>query len=373
MRAVEHHLKSLDVFRGLTVAAMILVNNPGDWRAVFRPLVHAAWTGLTPADLVFPWFVFIMGAAMPFAFARRRAHGHEAYRLSLRIARRAVTLVALGLVLNAVAGWPLSDPLRFTGVLQRIALTYGVASLMVLGTGPKGWLVVGASLMLGHWALLTQVSFDGFPAGTVSADHNLAWHLDTLLLGRHAMPGTTDPEGMLGTLPAVGTALLGALVGHMMHSASDDGTRVRGLLVVGLATLGVGGVWAAAWPLCKPLWTGSFACVASGLAMLVLALLHAIVDIRRARAWARPLLWLGVNPLAIYFLSELVGRLMDRGWVTGAGGNTTVKAWVTWSVLVPAMRPLSAEWASLTFGMIFVACWAAVAAVLHKHHVRIQV
>ena len=373
MKVAAHRIESLDVFRGATVAAMILVNNPGDWSAVFPQLLHAYWTGCTFADLVFTWFIFIMGVAMPFAFARRQKRGERASHLYRRIFQRVVLLIVLGLILTVVAVWPAVFPLRWPGVLQRIALSYLIAAIVVLRLDIRGWMTAIVVLLLGHWALLALVPFGGFPGGTLTPDHNLARYLDTVVFGRHALTIPNDPEGLLGTLPAAATALVGAVAGRLIQEATSDVRRVTGLVVSGAAALLTGLVWSLVLPLSKPLWTGSYVLVVTGLAMLVLALVYLVVDVRGSRAWARPLFWLGVNPLAIYFLSEVVGHLLERPWIHQGHGRTTAKAWLFWRFLEPALHPRPAEWPSLVFGVGFVGLWVIVAGVLYQRRVRIQV
>ncbi len=373
MKATAHHLESLDVFRGATIAAMILVNNPGDWNSVFPPLLHAYWFGCTFADLVFPWFVFIMGVAMPLAFARRHQRGDRTSQVFGRIAQRVLLLIGLGLALTAVASWPAVVSLRFPGVLQRIALSYLVAAFIVWNLGIRGWITAIAVLLLGHWALLALVPFGGFPGGTLTPEHNLARYLDTLVFGRHALTIPNDPEGLLGTLPAAATALIGAVAGELMRRAANDRARFRALIIFGAAAFVAGLAWSFALPLSKPLWTGSYVLVVTGLGMLALALIYLVVDVCGLRTWARPLLWLGVNPLAIYVSSEVIGHLLERVfWLPGSGRNTP-KAWLFWRYVEPAFHRWPTVWASFAFGMAYVALWVMVAGVLYSRRIRIQV
>jgi predicted acyltransferase len=279
----------------------------------------------------------------------------------------------LGLILNAVAAWPTVVPLRLPGVLQRIALSYLIASLIVLHLDIAGWAAALALLLLGHWALLALVPFGGYPAGTLTPEHNLARYVDTLTFGRHALTIPNDPEGLLGTLPASGTAIIGALTGHLVRRASTDAAIVRALVIAGVATLVVGIAWSRVLPVSKPLWTGSYVLVVTGLAMLAFAMMYIVVDVCSLRSWSRPFLWLGVNPLAIYFLSDVIGHLLEDAWVQQGSGRTTPKAWLFWGALEPAFEPQRAEWASLAFGAAFAALWIAVAGVLYRHRIRIQV
>ena len=338
---------------------MIVVNNPGDWTAVFPPLLHAYWTGLTVADFVFPAFIFVMGIALPFSLARRRADGASTSDLYRHILGRAVSLIAIGLLLNAVSAWPDVSRLRFPGVLQRIALAYFVASVVLLHLPPSGWLGAASAFLVGHWALLTLVPFGDYPAGTMTPDHNVALYLDTLVFGGHALTIPIDPEGLLGTMTAAASALLGAAAGEAIRRAPDAAVRLRALVAAGAAVLGIGLIWSRSLPLSKPLWTGSFVLVTAGVTAIVFAVLYFIVDVRGARRWCRPFVWLGVNPLTVYAGSEMMRRVLDAPIVPG----TTPKAWLFWNVLEPAMRPWRPEFASLAFAAGMLAVWMAIGAV----------
>jgi predicted acyltransferase len=352
----------VDVTRGLAVAGMILVNNPGDWDAVFPPLLHAYWTGLTIADLVFPAFIFVMGIAMPFSLARRCALGASTGDLYRHILGRAAFLIALGLLLNAVSAWPDVSRLRFPGVLQRIALAYVVASVVVLHVRPSRWLVAAAAFQIGHWALLVLVPFGEHSAGTMTPEHNLAQFLDTLVFGRHALTIPNEPEGLLGTISAAANALLGAAAGEAIRRTPDTAVRLRTLVAAGAAALGIGLIWSRTLPLSKPLWTGSFVLVTAGVTTTVFAVLHFVVDVRGARRWCRPFVWLGVNPLAIYAGSEIMRRLLDAPIVH----RTTPKAWLFWDVLEPGLRPWPPEFASLVFAAAMLGVWMVIGALFYR-------
>jgi predicted acyltransferase len=352
---------SLDVLRGFAVAGMIVVNNPGDWGAVFPPLLHAYWTGLTAADLVFPAFIFAMGVAMSFALVPRRA-AFSTGAIYKHIGRRVVLLIAIGLALNVVSAWPEVSPLRLPGVLQRIALAYLFASVVVLHVRPSRWLLVAAALLVVHWAFLVLVPFGDHPAGTTTPDHNVARSLDTLVFGRHALTIPIDPEGLLGTLTASATAVFGAAAGEWIRRTPTSTVRLRVLVTGGAVALGLGLLWSRALPLSKPLWTGSFVLVTAGLTTLALALVDFVVDVRGLRRWSRPFVWLGANAIAIYVGSEIVRRLLDAR-----------KAWLFWEVLEPALRPWPPEIASFAFAVGFLAVWIAVGAVLYRYRVNVRV
>jgi predicted acyltransferase len=362
----------LDVLRGLTIAAMILVNNPGDWTAVYEPLLHTYWTGITFADVVFPAFVFIMGASIPFALARRLAAGASMRDQYLRMARRALALFALGLSLNGIAAVFDNTPLRVPGVLQRLALAYVLASIVVVHVGRRLWFAVVALVLVGHWALLTLVPFGGHPAGTLTPEHNIARHIDVSVFGRHSVTIPNDPEGIAGTLPAAATAILGGAAGDVIRRAPGYASAARMLGFFGVTFVGLGYIWSSVLLPSKPLWTGSFVLITAGLTALALAGLCVAVDARGRRRWLQPFLWLGVNPLAIYVLSEIVRHVLDATSIDRAEGMS-VKAWLYWDVIAPAIEPWSGASASLIMGISYVTLWIVAAGVLYRFRIRINI
>jgi predicted acyltransferase len=365
VNAGSNRLVSLDAFRGITIAGMILVNNPGNWNAVFQPLVHAEWNGCTFADLVFPSFLVILGIAMPFALSRRT----RAASLR-RIVRRASALLALGLLLNAAVAWPVLSAIRIPGVLQRIALVDLLAALIVLRTGPRGRVIAAAALLLGHWLVLTQLPL-GASAYDLTRDGNLAAVIDRSIFGRHILTPYGDPEGLLGTVPATATALIGTLVGDWLRARPR--TPSFGLAVCGAALVGAGWAWSYVLPMNKSLWTGSYALFAAGVAVLGLALFRAVLDGRDAPPqWVRPLLWLGMNPLVVYFGSELLRAGLDRP-IAAAESTTTGASWLFWNVVRPAVPSMLDErFVAFAYGALVVAGWTAVAGALDRGGVQLH-
>lgn len=372
MTAGGDHVESIDAFRGLAVASMILVNNPGSWVHVYEPLVHSGWNGCTFADLIFPAFIFIVGLAMPFAFARRAQHGVARRELYRRIGRRAVILIGLGLILNLAAAAPAIGDLRIPGVLQRIGVVYFVAAVIGLNTRPAVRGAIAIGLLLVQWTLLAHASPSGLDWLADPHAANLGVRLDTRVFGRHLLTPAGDPEGLLGTLTAVSTALLGTLAGDWLRSPAWARLETAaGLALGGAVTLGAGLAWATLLPLNKALWTGSFVLVTAGVAALTFAVCYLLIDIAGLRRWAQPFVWLGVNPLAIYFLSELAGQLLERPWLPAARGGT-LKAWLYWSALEPRLEPRAGEAAtSLVFALVVVGVWLAVAGLLRSRRLRI--
>jgi predicted acyltransferase len=373
MTADRPHLASLDVLRGLTIAAMILVNNPGDWNTVFPTLVHADWNGLTFADVVFPFFVFIMGCAMPFAFARRDALTAGEWRWGARVLRRSVTLVGLGLLLNLLAAVPAVSHVRVPGVLQRLGVAYLIAAVIVRSLSLLWQTVVALALLVGHWALMASVVPCSHALASLTRAHNLAGYVDTRVFGSHLLTPGFDPEGLLGTAPTAATALGGALTGAWLRRHADLRRGLVGLILGGSAAVTVAWIWSAVWPFNKPLWTGSYALLCCGLAALMFALCAYVVDVRGISRWARPFHALGVNPLAIYFGSELTGHLIERPLMPAVLGAASPKDWVYWHGIVPLCGRAAGEWSSLLFAIAFVGVWTGLALVLDRHNIRIRV
>lgn len=311
---------SLDVFRGITVAGMILVNNPGTWSAIHSPLAHADWHGLTPTDLVFPFFLFIVGVSITLALGRRAESGGSKRDLYLKIVRRTLIIFALGLLLAGFPRYELST-IRIPGVLQRIAVCY----LNCLNPLPEHEVgnanLIAAALLLVYWALMILIPAPGFSAGDLSMEGNLAAYVDRTLLGRHTWKPLYDPEGILSTIPAIVTTLGGMLTGHWLRSRRSELEKVAGMFVVGATCMVVGWAWSFWFPINKALWTSSYVLLTAGLALQFLALCYWLVDVKGVRRWATPFLVLGSNALIIYFLSELFSHIISTVPFTRADGS----------------------------------------------------
>ena len=369
-------LLSVDALRGLTVAAMVLVNNPGTWSAVYRPLQHAEWHGWTPTDMVFPFFLFVVGVSIALALGPALERG--ASGLPVRVLRRAAVIFALGLLLHALPFFPLAT-LRVPGVLQRIAVCYLLAALLVGATrGARGWrvqAVTAGALLVGYWLLMTKVAAPGQVAGDLSPDGNLAGYVDRLVLGsRHIWQATRvyDPEGILSTLPATATTLLGVLAGHWLRAGQVAGRAgaqiVGGLAVGGVAAAALGWLWGLSFPVNKPLWTSSYALLMAGLAALALAACHWVIEVRGRRGWAAPFAVLGVHALTLFFLSSLMAKLLFIVRV-GAGGPR-LQAWLFEHVFAPWASPVDA---SLAYALAYVLLWWALMWALDRSGLRLRV
>lgn len=365
-------LLSVDALRGLTVAAMVLVNNPGTWSAVYAPLQHAAWHGWTPTDMVFPFFLFVVGVSIPLALGPPLERG--AGGLPARVLRRAAVIFALGLLLHALPFFPLAT-LRIPGVLQRIAVCYLLAALLVVATrGARGWglqAAVAGALLVGYWFVMTKVAAPGQVAGDLSPEGNLAGYVDRAVLGaRHLWQATRvyDPEGILSTLPATATTLLGVLSGHWLRSARPVGRIIGGLVAGGAVAAALGWLWGLSFPVNKPLWTSSYALLMAGLAALALAACHWAIEARGRRRWAAPFAVLGVHALTLFFLSSLVAKLLFI-FRTGAGGPR-LQTWLFAHLFAPWASPVNA---SLAYALAYVLLWWGLMWALDRSGVRLRV
>ncbi len=362
-------LVSLDAFRGLTIAGMILVNNPGSWAYVYWPLGHAAWHGWTPTDLIFPYFLFIVGVAIPFSFSRRLAEGADKLALLRHVARRSLILIALGLAMRAIPDFDITE-MRYYGVLQRIGLVYFAAAGLYLWLAPRGRWVTTGVLLFGYWALMSWVPAPGFAAGDLSPDGNLAAYIDRLLLDGHLWQDTWDPEGLLSTLPAIATSLLGIFTGEWLRSGRGGGELVKGMWIAGVACTALGLVWDLSFPINKNLWTSSYVVFTAGTALLLFGTMYWAIDVRRWRgAWVTPMVVYGMNAIAVYVASGMLTKTMGRIRVGGEEGSS-LYGWI--------YTNLFQSWAgdyngSVAFALAYVTFWLGAMWLLHRREIYIKI
>jgi len=361
----KKRLKSLDVMRGATIAGMLLVNNAGDWGHTFAPLLHAEWNGWTPTDLVFPFFLFMVGVAIPLAFASRlEKSGGDRGPLYRQIVRRTVILFALGLFL---IWFPFTgidwSTVRIPGVLQRIAVVYFFASLAYLHLGTRGraWLTGG--LLLGYWLVMMLVPVPGFGAGDLSPEGNVAGLVDRLILGAHVWsyaPGPADPEGILSTFPAIATALAGVFTGEWLRTQKSQNEKLIGLFVSGSIAAAAGAVFGWFFPVNKNLWTSSYVVLTAGLALLTLAVTLYFVDLRGRDRWATPFVIFGTNSIVAYVLSGLLARILYKiRWAGVDGSSISLKSWL-YGHFFQSWIPeyfASLAWASVHVVLILLLTW----------------
>jgi predicted acyltransferase len=363
--APRQRLDALDVFRGLTIAAMILVSTPGTWTAVYAPLDHAAWHGWTPTDLVFPFLLFAMGAAVPFALARRRGAPRQVRR---HVLRRATILFALGLVLNAIeTPTPIHwATFRLPGVLQRIALVYVAVTWMTERLSLRAQIAAVVGALAGYWAALMWIPVPGVGAGVLTPEGNLASFIDRALLGGHLLTPLYDPEGLLSTVAAVATAMAGVFAGDWLKAPHTHGRTAWLFLAGGTAAI-TGLAWGRGFPINKNLWTSSFAMLGAGTAALVLATCHWILDVRGWRQWSKPFVAFGRNPLAAYFLSVGLDSILTRSAV---GEGASLKSELYYRLFAASLQPCcGADVASLAYAVAYVVLWGVVLGEMHRRRI----
>jgi predicted acyltransferase len=365
-------LISLDVFRGLTIAGMVLVNNPGSWAHIYWPLEHAEWNGWTPTDLIFPFFVFIVGVAIPLAFARRVEMGGSQRDLYWKILRRSLIIFALGLFLAGFPYFPLSR-IRIPGVLPRLAVCYFLASLIFLKTRPRTQVIIILVLLIGYCLLMTHTAAPGFAPGDLSKEGSLASFIDRTVFGAHiwSQGKVYDPEGILSTLPALGTALFGVLTGQWLRTNKSSYEKVAGLFFAGMCCVIIGWAWNPYFPINKGLWTSSYVFFTGGMALQLLGFCYWLIDIKNVRAWTNPFVVFGVNAIALFVGTGLMARLLGLIKLPQADGTKiSLQGWIYQHLFLSWASPINA---SLAYAIVFVLLWLGLMWILYRRKIFIKV
>ncbi|MBU1819975.1 MAG: DUF1624 domain-containing protein [Bacteroidetes bacterium] len=422
---MKNRLLSLDVLRGLTIMLMTIVNNPGDWGHVYAPFLHAEWHGVTPTDLVFPTFLFIVGITTVLATPQKVLDADTLKKILTRFLR----IFSLGLFLNffskiqvfdfegpallvarllitaavvvalfgeydrqrqlrvaagifilmmvlAFGGFDGYDTVRIPGVLQRIAIVYLVVSLLYLTTSLKTQAVVGIVLLLAYWAIMTLIPVPGVGPANVEKGTNLAAWLDNLLLPGHlwATSKTWDPEGILSTIPAIGTGIAGLLAGALLTSTWSKEKKVWYMLMTGMTGIGLGLLWNVAFPINKALWTSSYVLYAAGVALEVLAILYFIIDYNERKGWILPFLVFGVNPMVVFFFSGIIPRVLNGLKVahpTEPGDSVGLQSYLYNYQIAPYFA--EPKNASMAGALIYLLIWFVVLLFLYRKKIIFKV
>lgn len=429
--AAQKRLVSLDVFRGITIAGMVLVNNPGTWSAIYGPLKHAEWHGITPTDYVFPFFLFIVGIAIPMALGRRIEAGISR-DIYFKISKRAVTIFAVGLIMSALPFFNFTDSqipyflkivsmlglsaalflylwdkpktalivagvifavlavlwlagsvfvpynvagMRIPGVLQRIAVCYLIVSILFLHTNWKQQALIGGGLLLSYWFLMSAIPVPGCEIATIDDKAcNLAAYLDRLILGEaHIWRSAKvfDPEGILSTIPAIVTTISGVLTGTWLTTKRGDLEKVSGMFFFGVVLVAVGWVWNWEFPFNKSLWTSSYVLYTSGLALCFLGFCYWLIDIKGYKRWAKPFIIFGVNALALFVFSGIFARILGLVKVTASdGASISLQKWIFDTFFLSIASPINA---SLMFAVSFILFWLFLMWLLHRKRIYIKV
>ena len=375
----RERLLALDVFRGATVAGMLLVNNPGSWGAIHPPLAHAAWHGWTPTDLIFPFFLFIVGITTHLSLEGRRARGDDERAIMRQVLRRGALIILLGWGLASFPWWPLTriSEIRLPGVLPRIGLAYIGAYLLTRRGSPKAQVLTLVALLYGYWFAMTLLPVPG--QGGIGANllddpsRSLAAWIDHTLLEGHLwrQSRTWDPEGLLSTLPAIGTAMLGVFAGRWLASPRPLAERLNGLFAAGAIAMMLGLMWHWSFPINKSLWTSSYVLFSGGVAAVSLAAIMWVTDVHRITRWTGFFVTYGLNPMVAFLGSGAMARTIYTLWKVEYDGTPT-------AVQTVAYRELFASWlaprdASLAFALCFVLFWYLVLLVLQKRGIVYKV
>lgn len=382
----NNRLLSLDVLRGITIAGMILVNNPGSWSYIYAPFGHAAWNGLTPTDLVFPFFMFIMGIS---TYMSLRKYNFEYSHSTLaKVVKRTIIIFAIGIGVawfglfcrtwNSLSGDDISffarlgesmwtfERIRIMGVMQRLALCYGVSSIVALTVKHKYIPYIVAATLVGYFVVL--LGGDGFQDSAT----NILAIVDEALLGRVHMygGGAIDPEGLLSTIPSIAQVLIGFCVGKLLVEAKDVNTKMEQLFIVGTILTFVGFLLSYGCPINKTIWSPTFVLVTCGLASSLLAILVWIIDIKGYKKWSRCFESFGVNPLFIYVMGAFFTILFINILIPYDGGVISLSGFVYRIVLQPILGNYPA---SLVYAILFVGVNWFIGNILYKRKIYIKV
>ncbi len=427
----QERLISLDVFRGITIAGMTLVNNPGTWSSIYGPLKHAEWHGITPTDYIFPFFLFIVGVAIPIAFAKRIKDG-PSRDIYYKILSRGAKIFALGLVIYAIPffGWGETDlsqfwkilialglsavlylylvdklrlaaiglgvtialivifyfagtnfvwmdlgTVRIPGVLQRIAVCYVIASIIYLNTSWKQQVIIGAAILVGYWLSMTLITVPGCAVTTIDDKAcNLAAYFDRLILTPDHLWSAAkvfDPEGILSTLPSIVTTMCGALTGKWLIEDRDRVEKANGIFFAGTILAAAGWSWSLLFPLNKALWTSSFVLYTAGLALLTLGVCYWLIDVKRMSWWSKLFVIFGVNALALYVFSGILSNLLGAVSIDSADGKSiSLQEWIYNNLFLSWADPINA---SLFYALSYVGFWLLMMWVLYRNRIFIKV
>lgn len=365
----DRRLTSLDAFRGLTIAGMILVNNPGSWKYVYAPLRHAEWHGWTPTDLIFPFFLFIVGVSISLSITKRLEQGLRRSELYGKILTRTLILFALGLLLHLIPRFNFTT-LRIPGVLQRIALCYLISALLFSNIGTKGRAAAVLLLLASYWIMMKLVPVPGYGPGVLDYHGNLCAYIDSRLLAGHLYKIDFDPEGILSTFPAVATTLLGTLAGDWLRSTREIWLKLAGLLLAGMILTLSGFLLHPLFPINKQLWTSSFVLFTAGAALLVLGICFWLNEGLKLKKWAFPFIVLGTNAITVYVGSSLMAKMMGLIKVSAGGETVSLKTFLYTQLLAPWAGQLNG---SLIFPLLLILVWLGIMIPFYKKRIFIKI
>jgi predicted acyltransferase len=358
----KERLLSLDFLRGFTVASMLLVNDPGDWSHIYPPLEHSKWNGCTPTDLVFPFFLFMVGVSIVYALQSKKTDVTKHNALLLSVLRRTLIIFSLGVFMPLITHFDF-EHLRIPGVLQRIAIVYGITAVLYLKTSTRTQILIAAACLIGYYLIMTLIPVPGVGYANLEPTTNLgAWIDRTLFTTNHlwSQSKTWDPEGLLGIIPAVGTGLIGLLTGtYLKQDKLKNGREILQMAGTGILLIIAGLIWNIFFPINKALWTSSFVLFTAGLAITILSGCYWLIDIKGCRKLTYPFLAFGRNAITTYILAGFVPGILSAISVTSDGKKTNLWSYIYNHLFVPYLSPVNASLAGgiLMVIIIFLPIW----------------
>lgn len=360
--AINTRLSSLDFFRGFTVASMLLVNDPGDWGHIYPPLEHSKWNGCTPTDMVFPSFLFIVGVSIVYAMQSKREDASKHNALLLSILRRTLIIVALGLAFPLISNFDFSH-LRFPGVLQRIGVVFGITGLLYVKTSKRTQAIVAVVCLVGYYLIMTLVPVPGIGQANLDPATNLGAWVDRVVFTTNHLwnsSKTWDPEGLLGTIPAISTCLIGVLTGTWLKKGSTkNGNQLLQMAGVGVLLITAGLIWNIFFPINKALWSSSFVLYVGGIDIVILSLCYWAIDVKGYKKLTPPFLAFGRNAITTYVLADIIPAILSAIPVSSGGKKTNLWGYLYNHLLVPYLSPVNASLAGafLMVFIIFIPIW----------------
>ncbi|WP_207535039.1 acyltransferase family protein [Desertivirga arenae] len=370
---MKTRLLSLDVFRGATVAAMILVNNPGSWGHIYPPLEHASWNGCTPTDMIFPFFIFIVGVSIVFSLQNKKPETNQHKKLLLKILKRAIILFLLGLLLALFPAFEFST-VRIPGVLQRISIAFLITSIIFLKTNFRAQFWIFCSLLVLYWLAMTFIPVPGIGFANLQPETNLgAWLDRKIITEAHLWKSTKtwDPEGILSTMPAVSSCLAGTLTAQwLQRKGTTIEKNLLGIISAGVISSIIALIWDSVFPINKSLWTSSYVLYTGGLAAIFFGILYWIIDVQGRKNWTLPFVAFGLNAITVFFLSGIIAKSMNNIKVIKGSEEVSLKTFLYESYFSPYFSELNA---SLAWAICFVSIWFLILWMMYKRNIIIKV
>ena len=370
--AKSERLISLDVFRGLTIAGMILVNSPGTWEYVYPALRHSKWNGCTPTDIIFPFFVFIVGVAITFSISKKIEQNTNNTKIIFDTVRRSVIIFLLGVFLNGFPFFNLST-IRIPGVLQRIAVVYLISAVIFLRCNKRTIIIISVFILIFYWLIMTLIPVPGVGYANLEPSSNLGAWLDRLVFGKHLWGQSIvwDPEGILSTIPAIVTGLAGVLTGYLLRGTKDKISKTVYLFVFGNLLLVAGYIWDIWFPINKNLWTSSYVIYTAGLALNFLGICYWFIDVKGYRKWSVPFRVFGSNAIVAYFLSETIETLIDVINVSNSSGKiVSLKEYLFNNIFLGWNSPINA---SLFWAISYLLLLFLLVLILYRKNIFIKI